>query len=201
MKLFRKKMHAQALVECGWVKYLYEIRPDVLLGPHETFKTMSEPVTPLSADETAALVLRKFRVVFNAIRTHFREIEKEAGIGGAQVWALSLIRATPGAGVGHIAKSMDIHQSTASNLVKTLVGKKLITLTKSVSDKRSVELKITAEGAKILRKIPGPFEGVLPIALATLPIATLERLNKDLGELTLALRADDDAGNIPLASL
>jgi DNA-binding MarR family transcriptional regulator len=162
---------------------------------------MSEPVTPLSADETAAQVLRKFRVVFNAIRTHFREIEKEAGIGGAQVWALSLIRATPGAGVGHISKSMDIHQSTASNLVKALVGKKLITLTKSVADKRSVELKITAEGAKILRKIPGPFEGVLPIALATLPLATLERLNQDLADLTVALRADDDAGGIPLASL
>jgi DNA-binding MarR family transcriptional regulator len=163
---------------------------------------MAEPAaTPLSTDDTAAQVLRKFRVVFNAIRSHFRELEKEAGIGGAQVWALSLIHTTPGAGVGHIAKSMDIHQSTASNLVKTLVGKKLITLTKSVSDKRSVELHITAEGSKILRKIPGPFEGVLPIALATLPIATLERLNKDLADLTLALRADEDAGSIPLANL
>ncbi|MDZ7936855.1 MAG: MarR family winged helix-turn-helix transcriptional regulator [Rhodoferax sp.] len=161
---------------------------------------MSAPAPP-PIDDTAAQVLRKFRVVFNAIRSHFRDIEKEAGIGGAQVWALSLVQATPGAGVGHIAKSMDIHQSTASNLVKTLLGKQLITLTKSVSDKRSVELHITAEGTTILKKIPGPFEGVLPMALATLPAATLDRLNKDLADLTLALRADEDAGNIPLANL
>jgi DNA-binding MarR family transcriptional regulator len=162
---------------------------------------MSEHATPLSTDDTAAQVLRKFRVVFNAIRSHFRDLEKEAGIGGAQVWALSLIHTTPGAGVGHIAKHMDIHQSTASNLVKTLVGKNLLTLTKSIQDKRSVELHITPEGSAILRKIPGPFEGVLPIALATLPLATLDRLNKDLADLTLALRADDEAGNIPLANL
>jgi hypothetical protein len=62
-------------------------------------------------------------------------------------------------------------------------------------------LHITPEGSAILRKIPGPFEGVLPIALATLPLATLDRLNKDLADLTLALRADDEAGNIPLANL
>jgi DNA-binding MarR family transcriptional regulator len=162
---------------------------------------MSETATPLSTNDTASQVLRKFRVVFNAIRSHFREIEKEAGIGGAQVWALSLIHDTPGAGVGHIAKNMDIHQSTASNLVKTLVGKNLLTLSKSVADKRSVELHITLEGSAILRKIPGPFEGVLPMALATLPINTLDRLNKDLADLTLALRADDEAGSIPLADL
>ncbi len=162
---------------------------------------MSEPAKHLPTDDTAAQVLRKFRVVFNAIRSHFRDIEKEAGIGGAQVWALSLIHATPGAGVGHISKNMDIHQSTASNLVKTLVGKHLITLTKSESDKRSVELHITPEGAAILKKIPGPFEGVLPMALATMPIATLDRLNKDLADLTLALQADDEAGSIPLANL
>lgn len=162
---------------------------------------MSAPATANTPDDTAAQVLRKFRVVFNAIRSHFRDIEKEAGIGGAQVWALSLIHATPGAGVGHIAKNMDIHQSTASNLVKTLVGKHLITLAKSPLDKRSVKLHITPAGSEILSKIPGPFEGVLPMALATLPIATLDRLNNDLADLTLALRADDEAGSIPLANL
>jgi DNA-binding MarR family transcriptional regulator len=162
---------------------------------------MSAPSSLPTTDDTAAQVLRKFRVVFNAIRSHFRAIEKEAGIGGAQVWALSLIHTSPGAGVGHVAKSMDIHQSTASNLVKTLVSKQLITLTKSAADKRSVELHITPVGTAILDKIPGPFEGVLPMALATLPSATLLRLNKDLADLTVALRADEEAGNIPLANL
>jgi DNA-binding MarR family transcriptional regulator len=95
-------------------------------------------------------VLRRFRVVFNAIRTHFRQVETQSGLGGAQVWALSLISAQPGMGVGDVAKGMDTHQSTASNLVKVLLRKELVTMTKSSSDKRVVELRITPAGQAAL---------------------------------------------------
>ena len=44
-------------------------------------------------------VLRQFRVVFNAVKTHFRQVEREAGVGGAQLWALSVIDRRPGIGV------------------------------------------------------------------------------------------------------
>lgn len=46
--------------------------------------------------EASTRVLRQFRIVFNAVRSHFRQVEREAGIGGAQLWALTeraLIRA------------------------------------------------------------------------------------------------------------
>ena len=157
------------------------------------------PSTPENAD--AAQVLRRFRVVFNAVRTHFRQVEKESGLGGAQVWALSLIRNQPGMGVGDVAKRMDTHQSTASNLVKLLVKKQLVTMTKSLEDKRVVELRITPAGLAVLAQIPGPFEGVLPGALGQLDASTLARLNRDLGQLIGALHADESAGHIPLAQL
>jgi DNA-binding MarR family transcriptional regulator len=146
-------------------------------------------------------VLRRFRVVFNAIRTHFRQVEKQSGLGGAQVWALSLVSAQPGMGVGDVAKAMDTHQSTASNLVKVLLRKQLMTLTKSSSDKRVVELRITPAGQAALANIPGPFEGVLPGALAQLDAYTLANLHRDLGSLIDALHADESAGSIPLAHL
>ncbi len=157
------------------------------------------PSTLENAD--AAQVLRRFRVVFNAVRTHFRQIEKESGLGGAQVWALSLIRSQPGMGVGEVAKGMDTHQSTASNLVKLLVKKQLVTMTKSLEDKRVVELRITPAGQAVLAQIPGPFEGVLPGALGQLDASTLACLNRDLGQLIGALHADESAGQIPLANL
>lgn len=157
------------------------------------------PSTPENAD--AAQVLRRFRVVFNAVRTHFRQVEKESGLGGAQVWALSLIRSQPGMGVGDVAKGMDTHQSTSSNLVKLLVKKQLVTMTKSLEDKRVVELRITPAGLAVLAQIPGPFEGVLPGALGQLDASTLARLNRDLGQLIGALHADESAGHIPLANL
>lgn len=162
---------------------------------------MKDSKPTANSGDGAAQALRQFRVVFNAVRTHFRQVEKDTGLGGAQVWALSLIHKNPGLGVGEVAAHMDIHQSTASNLIKVLLKKELIALTKSPEDKRVVELRVTPEGKKALKKMPGPFEGVLPDALRQLDAATLANLNRDLETLVQLLAADEDAGNIPLAHL
>jgi DNA-binding MarR family transcriptional regulator len=148
-----------------------------------------------------AQVLRRFRVVFNAVRSHFQQIEKQVGLGGAQVWALSVIRDKPGIGVGGIAKDMDIHQSTASNLIKALVRRELISMDKAPEDRRNVRLHIQPAGLHILSQVAGPFEGVLPMALGKLPATTLLRLDQDLAELIQILKADEEAGGIPLAEL
>ncbi len=148
-----------------------------------------------------AQVLRRFRVVFNAVRTHFRDMEKQVGLGGAQVWALGIIKTNPGIGMGGIAKNMEIHQSTASNLIKALLKKELIVMTKAPEDRRNVCLKILPAGSALLKKVSGPFEGVLPAALGELKESTLERLDQDLSELIILLKADLGAEEIPLASI
>ena len=156
--------------------------------------------TPLPV-ATTAQVLRRFRVVFNTVRGHFQQVEKQAGVGGAQVWALSVIRDQPGIGMGGLAKSMDIHQSTASNLVKALQKKDMLSMTKAVVDRRNVELTILPAGLAVLAKVTGPFEGVLPEALGQVPPETLARMDRDLSELIQLLKADEKAGGIPLGQL
>lgn len=156
--------------------------------------TDDQPASP-------ARVLRRFRVVFNAIRSHFQQVEKQVSLGGAQVWALSVVRDHPGIGMGLLAKRMDIHQSTASNLVKTLQRKELISMNKAPEDRRNVQLRVLPAGLAVLGQVPGPFEGVLPVALDRLPVDTLLRLDQDLGELIALLKADEEAGGIPLAQL
>jgi DNA-binding MarR family transcriptional regulator len=146
-------------------------------------------------------VLRRFRVVFNAVRTHFKQIEKQVGLGGAQVWALSIIRDQPGIGMGELARCMDVHQSTASNLARALQHKELIRMDKDAQDKRHVHLYTTPSSLELLARVPGPFEGVLPVALELLSPQTLERLDQDLAELITLLKADEAAGRIPLAQL
>ena len=161
---------------------------------HTDRKPLPEAVSP-------AQVLRRFRVVFNAVRTHFSQIEKQVGLGGAQVWALSVIKDNPGIGMGGIASHMDIHQSTASNLIKVLLNKALITLEKSAEDRRSVRLTILPAGKKILSKVSGPFEGVLPAALSSLAPDVLARMDGDLHQLIGLLNADEAAAEIPLAEI
>jgi len=96
---------------------------------------------------------------------------------------------------------MDIHQSTTSNLVKSLVKRGLVQTSKAEGDRRNVELTILDAGLELLARVPGPFEGVLPMALNALPEKTLARLDKDLSLLVSAIQADEAAGGIPLADL
>jgi DNA-binding MarR family transcriptional regulator len=174
-----------------------------LMPPTKTTTASRAPRAKKTAPDTApaTLVLRRFRVVFNAVKAHFRLVEKETGIGGAQVWALSVIKSHPGIGMNDLAHSMDVHQSTASNLVKALVERGMIVMSKDGTDKRAVTLRVSAAGSKVLRNAPMPFTGILPDALASLDARTLARLEKDLGKLITALEADERCANIPLADL
>lgn len=158
----------------------------------------STPDTPV---EPTARVLRKFRMVFNSVKSHFQRVEKHAGVGGAQLWALSVVRERPGIGVNELARTMDIHQTTASNLVKALVTAELLAAGRNGPDRRAVQLHVLPEGMRVLRKAPGPFAGVLPDALARLDAATLERLDRDLGALLSQLKADERAAGQPLAHM
>lgn len=160
-------------------------------------KPVVEPARRVVADPSAQ-VLRRFRIVFNAVKTHFRLVEKKAGLSGAQVWALSVVQATPGIGVGELARAMDVHQSTASNLLRPLLVAQLVRAERVASDKRAVQLHATPQGLKVLKKAPGPFTGVLPQALAALDEKTLRRLDRDMARLIEALGVSSEGARIPL---
>lgn len=163
--------------------------------------TAADSLGDASRPESATRVLRRFRVVFNAVKSHFQQIEKMAGVGGAQLWTLSVIDASPGIGVNALAKAMDVHQTTASNLVKSLVTAGMVVAEKTSPDRRAVQLRTLAAGKRVLRKAPGPFTGVLPEALARLDAETLRRLDHDLALLIKTLAADERAAGIPLAQM
>jgi DNA-binding MarR family transcriptional regulator len=151
--------------------------------------------------DAPARVLRQFRIVFNAVKTHFQQVERKAGLGGAQVWALSIIRDRGGLGVNELASALNVRQPTASNLVRSLVQQQLIEVRRDGPDRRAVQLHVLPAGRAVLRRAPGPAAGVLPEALASLDAASLRRLEADLDKLIRVLGADERAGTIPLAQL
>lgn len=151
--------------------------------------------------DPAARVLQQFRIVFNAVKAHFQQVERRAGVGGAQIWALSIVRDRGGLGVNDLARAMSVRQPTASNLVKNLAQQGLIEVRREGPDRRAVQLHVLPDGRRLLRRAPGPFAGVLPEALASLDEASLLRLESDLAKVIKALKVDDRAGSIPLAQL
>jgi DNA-binding MarR family transcriptional regulator len=170
-------------------------------NPRSAASAPSVAAPSADAGDSAVRVLRRFRVVFNAVKSHFQQVERKSGVGGAQLWALSVIQAHPDIGVSDLARAMDVHQSTASNLVKALVAMEMVTAVKQGRDRRSVQLRLLPGASRVLSRAPGPFAGVLPQALSRLEAGALDRLDHDLGLLIAELQADEKAGGIPLAQM
>lgn len=146
----------------------------------------------------AASVLRQFRVIFNSVRKHFRAIESKVHLSGAHVWALGIIAEHPGIRVNDLAAAMQVHQSTASNLVRKMTADQLVVAERGETDRRHVHLFVSTLGRRLLDKAPLPYSGVLPDALNALDERTLARLRKDLSELISILSPQEDGAAIPL---
>lgn len=147
-------------------------------------------------------VLKQFRVIFKSVRKHFSLIEEQAGVSGAQLWALHAIASSPGLRVTELARAMSVHQSTASNLVEKLVELSYVRREKSLEDSRAILLFVTPHGADQLSQAPGPVRGILPDALEKLPDEVLVELNRNLA-LLLAQMSDQNLsdGSTPLSDI
>lgn len=150
---------------------------------------------------THVRVLQHFRIVFNAVKTHFQQVERKAGLGGAQVWALSVVSDRPGIGINELAAALNVRQPTASIIAKNLARQGFVEARRDQLDRRGVRLHATAEGGRLLRRVPGPYAGVLPSALQALNPATLDLLDAGLTELIALLGVDDSAATVPLAGI
>jgi DNA-binding MarR family transcriptional regulator len=133
-------------------------------------------------------VLEQFRVVFKSIRRHYRSVEQRSGISGALLWALAHIAANPGSQVGNLAQALAIHQSTASNLLRRLGARGLVSRQRRGKDQRAVQLFATAKGLRVLKRAPQPLIGVLQQALSDLSGPRLESLHRQLATLIAAMK-------------
>lgn len=162
-------------------------------GPGSTLPRAPQP----AADQ----LLQQFRIILNAVKTHFQQVERRCGIGGVQVWALALIQDRPGLGVGQLAAELNVRQPTASSVVRSLTLQGLIEARREGADRRSVQLYITPQGSLLLQRAPGPSAGLLPEALGALDTGTRQQLETLLGLVIDKLGADRAAATRPLSRL
>jgi len=137
-------------------------------------------------------VLKKFRIIYGSVRQQFRDIERTCGVTGSQLWIMHEISTTSGIGVSLLAERLSIHQSTCSQLVEKLVARKLIIKERSTEDQRRVGLRLTEEASRLIKKAPGPAEGLLPEALSALPEETIKALNLSLEKVIEQLQIKDE---------
>jgi DNA-binding MarR family transcriptional regulator len=145
-------------------------------------------------------VLAQFRILFRSVRTHYRQVERRAGVTGAQLWALAHLAEHRGARMGQLARALAIHPSTASNLVRRLESLALVLRERKGRDQRTVQLYLTPKGARALSHAPQPLIGVLQQALSELPARSLDALGHQLDELIRTMKVKDlRARSIPIS--
>lgn len=147
-----------------------------------------------AAGAPAVEVLTKFRKVINFNKRHYRQVEQLTGVSGTLVWALSILRRSPGLRVSELAAIMAIHQSTASNLLDKLQEKNLIERDRSTDDQRVVRLYLTRSGEALVKRVPQPAHGLLQEALHRLPSPALLGLNRLLDQLLQAMNPRESKG-------
>lgn len=133
-------------------------------------------------------VLEQFRVIVKSIRRHYQTVERRAGLTGAQLWALAQIAEQPGAKVGELARALAVHQSTASNLVRDLEARGLVTRERRGRDLRHVQLSPSSKGRRLLKAAPRPLIGVLQQALSELSAARLAALHAELAHVVALMK-------------
>jgi len=133
----------------------------------------------------------KFRVIVSAVKRHFKWVEQQCGINGAQLWALWEIGRARGLRVNDLARALAMHQSSTSNLVDKLVKSRLVARHRSTDDQRVVRLLLTPKGTTLLRRAPKPARGILPEALYRLPLPALSQLDRSLMRVLREMSAAD----------
>jgi DNA-binding MarR family transcriptional regulator len=147
-------------------------------------------------------VLQQFRELFRVSQQHFQRVEATCGLSGAQLWAMSELKAAPGLTISALARALSVHLSTASNLVDRLETKALVRRERNKSDQRVVRVFVTSKGQQVLQRAPRPAAGIIPDALERMPLSVLTSLNRDLARLLeLTSLRDRRARMKPLADL
>ena len=145
------------------------------------------PGTARSVLELRAL--QHFRLIIGSARRFDADVRRTAGISGSLLWALSEIAQCAGMSVNALSERMAIHQTTASNIVNSLVERKLVRRRRDEADQRVVHLDPSSEGIRLLGRIPGPHAGLLVDALRRLESSQIERLTRCLATLIADMRS------------
>jgi len=148
-------------------------------------------------------VLEQFRIIIRSVRRHYEDVERRAGLSGAQLWALAEVAERPGVQVGELARALAVHPSTASNLARRLQSLGLVRRERKGRDQRHVQLFTTAKGERRLARAPRPSIGVLQQALSELPERRLGDLHRALARVITLMKVKSLAAAraLPLSDL
>ncbi len=99
-------------------------------------------------------VLVTLRQIIRATDLHSRYLAKEFGLTGPQLLILFRLSHSDPISVGEIAKDVSLSQATVTDILDRLALKGLIRRERSSEDKRRTTVRLTEQGADVLKNKP-----------------------------------------------
>lgn len=140
-------------------------------------------------------ILDAVRRVVRTLHESSRAAEKTLGLTGAQLFVLQKLADSPGLSLNALAGQAHTHQSSVSTVVSRLVERGLVLRAPAPDDRRRLELRVSAEGRRLVARTPDAAQARLIAAIEQLPGARRHTLARALLELTTRM---DLTGRTPV---
>lgn len=99
-------------------------------------------------------VLVTLRQIIRGIDLHSRKLVQEHGLTGPQLVLLKAIARNADASVGLLAREVSLSQGTVTGVLDRLERRGLISRTRSFSDRRRVQVRLSEAGLSVLAEAP-----------------------------------------------
>jgi DNA-binding MarR family transcriptional regulator len=142
--------------------------------------------------ETRA-VLDGVRRIVRTLHESSRAAEKTLGLSGAQLFVLQTLADAPGLSLNALAGRTHTHQSSVSTVVSRLVERGLVLRAPSADDGRRLELRVSAEGRRLVGRAPDAAQARLINAIEQLAPEKRRALARAMLELTRNMDVDRHA--------
>ncbi len=109
---------------------------------------------PARAEKDAKGILNRIRQLVRVLRAFEREAQSRFGLGAAQMFILHVLRGEDQLSLNELADRTATDQSSVSVAVARLVEEGYIRRDVSRTDRRQLELSLTAKGRALVRRTP-----------------------------------------------
>ena len=139
------------------------------------------------------VVLDAVRRIVQALHESSRWAEKHLGLTGAQLFVLQQLADSPCLSLNELAARTHTHQSSVSTVVARLAERGLVVRGPGEGDARRVELRLSTEGRRLVRKAPNVPQQRLIQGVERLTASRRRALAASLDALTTAMAVNDQS--------
>ena len=147
---------------------------------------MAEQVT---REVAISEIMQSLRRIFKAIQDYSHEVSNKFGITGPQLWALKTISQNGKLSLGELTKKMYLHPSTITGVVDRLEKKGYVSRDRGQGDRRVINVQLTPQGKKLVKRAPNPVQGKMIYGLRRLKKEKLSSIYDSVNKLVEIMEA------------